>query len=129
MKYAYVLIIALVCLTARTSAQTERQLVQLKVKECQKESGSTVNEIENIRNGVITADTGKQALCVNRKLGVLDQNGDLIADKFKQHVDALTDKNDLREEFHNKCGKTEGENPEAKTIKFVKCMQSVLAKV
>ncbi|XP_050497836.1 uncharacterized protein LOC126879002 [Diabrotica virgifera virgifera] len=129
MQLANILIIALVCLTAYT-ANTERGRLSELVKECQKESGSTVNEIEIIRNnGVITPDTGKQALCVNRKFGVLDQNGDVIPDQFNQHIEVLSGGNsDARKEFKDNCSKTEGENPEAKAIKFVKCMQTVLAK-
>ncbi|XP_050497839.1 uncharacterized protein LOC126879006 isoform X1 [Diabrotica virgifera virgifera] len=120
--------VALVCLTA-IMGNPERHRVQELVKECQKESGSTVNEIENIRKGVITTETGKQALCVNIKVGALDQNGDVVPDGFKKHVEALTDSIDGRKEFQDKCGKTEGKSSEDKAINFVKCMQSVLAKV
>ncbi|XP_050497842.1 uncharacterized protein LOC126879008 [Diabrotica virgifera virgifera] len=122
----YILSIALVCLSA-TTANTERQRIEKMIKECQKESRSTVNEIANINIGDTNADTGKQALCVHRKLETLDQNGDVIPDKFKLHIEAITDDNDHRKEFQDKCGKTQGKNPEVKAVNFDKCMQSVHA--
>ncbi|XP_050497843.1 uncharacterized protein LOC126879009 [Diabrotica virgifera virgifera] len=99
------------------------------IRECQKESGSTVNEIANVKLGIINPDTGKQVLCVHRKVGTLDQNGDVIPDKFKQHIEAITDDNDRRKEFQDKCGKTVGQNPEVKAINYDKCVQSVIARL
>ncbi|CAH1223203.1 unnamed protein product [Diabrotica balteata] len=126
MKLVYLLFIALFCLTAGES-QTEHQKVEKIIKECQQEFASTVNEIKNINLGVINPDTGKQVLCVHRKLGTLDQNGDVIHDKFKQHIKAITDDENHRKEFQDKCGQTKGSNSEVKAINFDKCIQSVIA--
>ncbi|CAH1223188.1 unnamed protein product [Diabrotica balteata] len=106
----------------------ERQRVKELARECQKESGSTVDELENIRHGRRTPDTGKQALCVSRKVGSLDRDGHIVPDTFNKHVNALTAFPERRKELKDKCGKTNGENAEERAINFVKCMQSVLAK-
>ncbi|XP_072385034.1 B2 protein-like [Diabrotica undecimpunctata] len=128
MKLAYLLFIALVCLTAAAS-QTEHQKVGRMIEACQKELGSTVNEIKNINLGIINPDTGKQVLCVHRKLETLNQNGDVIPDKFKQHIEAITDDVNHRKKFQDRCGKTQGGNPEVKAINFDKCIQSVIAEI
>ncbi|CAH1223193.1 unnamed protein product [Diabrotica balteata] len=56
MKLTYILIIAVVCLIA-TASRIEHEKVQEMIRECQKESGSTVNEITNIKLGIINPDT------------------------------------------------------------------------
>ncbi|XP_072384618.1 uncharacterized protein [Diabrotica undecimpunctata] len=125
MKLAYCLIIAMVCLTA-TASTPERERVYGKMHECQKELGSTVDELENVKNGVINPDTGKLILCIHRKLGIMDQNGDIVPDQYKQHVEAVTDDKGRQKEFQEKCGKPQGENAEAKAINFDTCFQSIL---
>ncbi|XP_072384612.1 uncharacterized protein [Diabrotica undecimpunctata] len=124
MKLVYCLIIAMVCLTA-TASGPERDRVHEKIRECQKELGSTVNELTNVKNGVITPETGKQVLCVHRKLGIMDQNGDIVADGYKKHVEAITDDKGRQKEFQG-CSKPQGENAEVKAINFDKCFQSIL---
>ncbi|XP_072385046.1 uncharacterized protein [Diabrotica undecimpunctata] len=127
MKYLCVFIIALMYLSAE-AVNPERERVKELVKECQKESGSTVDELDNIRHERRTPETGKQALCVSHKLGVLDRDGHIVPDTFNKHVNALTGFPERRKELQDKCGKTNGETAEERAINFVKCMQSVLAK-
>uniref|UniRef100_A0A6P7GEQ1 Uncharacterized protein LOC114337228 n=1 Tax=Diabrotica virgifera virgifera TaxID=50390 RepID=A0A6P7GEQ1_DIAVI len=122
------LILAVVCLTATAFHRPEHDRVQQTIAECQKETGSTVNELENVRLGKINPGTGKQVLCVHRKLGFMDENGDILATPYKQHVEVITFDKGRQQEFQA-CSKPEGENAEAKAVNFDKCFQSVLQRM
>ncbi|CAH1223178.1 unnamed protein product [Diabrotica balteata] len=124
MKVAYCLIVALVCWTA-SAAGPERDRVHQKIAECQKELGSTVDELDNVKLGVTTPETGKQVLCVHRKLGIMDQNGDIVPAEYKKHIEAITDDKGRLTEFQG-CSTPQGENAEVKAINFDKCFQNVL---
>ncbi|CAG9827499.1 unnamed protein product [Diabrotica balteata] len=109
----------------KTALVPERDRVHAKIAECQWELGSTVDELTNVKNGYITPETGRQVLCVHRKLGILDHNGDIVPYEYLRHVQAVTLDKGRQIQFLG-CSRPQGENAEIKAINFDRCFQSIL---
>ncbi|XP_050502967.1 uncharacterized protein LOC114325764 [Diabrotica virgifera virgifera] len=100
--------------------------VQDAIGECKRELGSTVDELTNVKLGIITPGTGRQVLCVHRRLGYMDLNGDIIPGPYELHIAAVTDDKGRQAEFR-RCGAPQGLLPaEVKAINFDRCFQAIL---
>ncbi|CAH1109300.1 unnamed protein product [Psylliodes chrysocephalus] len=113
-------------LTAYADLATEHTKLKKIQTECETKLGEPKNLfIKMIEDEYIgeTQKAGKMALCIITGMGILNQDGVLIADNFKVHVERLVEDEDKRKTIIDTCGQIKGSGPEENALNFVKCME------
>ncbi|CAG9862640.1 unnamed protein product [Phyllotreta striolata] len=129
MKSLIILVFCAVVVSADLAS--ERLKLKKHQTECETKLGEPKNMLEKMAKGEDLGDmekAGKMALCINTEMGQMNENGEMIPEKFKEHVDNLTENliENMRKRMIDGCGKKHGSTAEEAAMNFVRCMTNVL---
>ncbi|CAG9864924.1 unnamed protein product [Phyllotreta striolata] len=107
----------------------EFQVLKRSQIECEKLLVEPKNLLENLVGGKDLGDlekAGKMALCINVRLGHMKEDGEIISDKYKVHVEKLTADENERKAILEQCGHKNGKNPAEAALNYGYCMKKNL---
>lgn len=114
---------------SQITADNVEQRISL-LKDCLKETSADIGFFEKAKSGEFVEDEKlkKLFLCINRKLNVQDEEGNIQVSYLKERLEKIISDASKRDEVVKKC-MVESGSPEEKAFNLVKCLQPYLKQV